>query len=141
MGRLGQLLGRCWFVPAVLRCLLAGFVFVSSFPSPAILCAAFGEVMRLPSEGEDSLPDDLESPERESSSGDEGLQAPPRRRSPIVPAAHRILASRIFLPWTVVAASRSRPSWLRGMESRAGRAGHFLAEGRALRLYCRSLIC
>ena len=114
---------------------------MSSLPAPAFMRAAFGDAMRVPSEGQDPLPDDTESPEDETSSGDFGLPAPARRRSSLLSAPDGFRAPRLLWPWTVLAASRPRPWWLIRFDTGVGRAGHFLAEGRALRVWFQSQTC
>ena len=139
MARLRPILTRCSAAQAVLFCLLAGLVLTSSLPAPAFLRAALGDAMRVPSEGQDSLPDDTELPEGETSSGEFGLQTPAQRRSQRLYPPNDFRASRLLWPWTVLAASRPRPWWLIRFDTGMGRAGHFLAEGRALRLWFQSL--
>lgn len=139
--RLGPILTRCSAAQAVRSCLLAGLVLMSSLPAPAFMRAAFGDAMRVPSEGQDPLPDDTESPEDETSSGDFGLPAPARRRSSLLSAPDGFRAPRLLWPWTVLAASQPRPWWLIRFDTGVGRAGHFLAEGRALRVWFQSQTC
>jgi hypothetical protein len=141
MARLRPILTRCSAAQAVLSCLLAGLVLTSSLPAPAFPRATFVDAMTGPSEGQDSLPDDTESPEDEPSSGEVGLQTPVQRRSRRLSAPNGIRASRLLWPWTVLAASRPRPWWLTWFVTGLGRAGHFLAEGRALRLWFQSQTC
>ena len=97
--------------------------------------------MRVPSEGQDSLPDDTELPEGETLPGEFGLLAPAQRRSPLLSAADGLLAPRLLWPWTVLAASRPFSAFLSRFDTGVGRAGHFLAEGRALRLWFQSQTC
>jgi hypothetical protein len=141
MARLRPTLTRCSAARAVLYCLLAGLVLTTSLPGPAFLCAAFGDAMKLPSEGQDSLPDDTELPEDETSSDEVGTLPPARRRSPLHSTSVDLLASRLLWPWTVLAASRPRPWWLIWLGTGVDRAGHFLAEGRALRIWFQSQTC
>jgi hypothetical protein len=141
MARLRPILTRCSAAQAVLFCLLAGLVLTSSLPAPAFLRAAFGGAMRVPSEGQDSLPDDTELPEGETSSGEFGLQTPVQRRSQRLSAPNGIRASRLLWPWTVLTASRPFSAFLSRFDTGVGCAGHFLAEGRVLRLWLQSQTC
>ena len=142
MARLGPILTRCSAAQAVLSCLLAGLVLTSSLPAPAFLRAAFDDGMKVPSEGQDSLPDDdTESPEGETSSGEFGLQTPVQRRSQRLSVPNGIRASRLLWPWTVLTASRRFSAFPIRFDTGVGRAGHFLAEGRALRLWFQSQTC
>ena len=74
--RLGPILTRCSAAQAVRSCLLAGLVLMSSLPAPAFMRAAFGDAMRVPSEGQDPLPDDTESPEDEPPPAISGSRRP-----------------------------------------------------------------
>jgi hypothetical protein len=132
---------RCSAARSVLSCLLAGFILTSTLPSSAFLRAALGEAMGVASESEDSLPNDTEMPEGENSSDEFGFEATtlPRAQFPCGRSGTR--ASRIHLPSTVLAASQPRPWWLIRFDARMGHAGHFLAEGRALRLWVQSQTC
>ena len=141
MARLGPILTRCSAAQAVLSCLLAGLVLTSSLPAPAFLRAAFDDAMGVPSEGQDSLPDDTELPEGETSSGEFGLQTPVQRRSQRLSVPNGIRASRLLWSWMVLTSSRPFSSFLSRFDTGVGRAGHFLAEGRALRLWFQSQTC
>src|SRR3954468_8908015 len=101
MARLRPILTRFSAAPAGLFCLLAGLVLTSSLPAPAVLRAALGNAMRVPSEGQDSLPDDTELPEGENPSGEFGLQTTAQRRSQRLSSPHGLRASRLLWPWTV----------------------------------------
>ena len=137
--RLGSIFTRC-SAQAVLSWLLAGLVLTASLTVPASLRAA-GDATKVPEEGRDFLPDDTESPEGEPSSDELGLQATAQRRPRLLSAPNGIRASRPLWPWTVLAASRPRPWWLIRFDTGMGRAGHFLADGRALRLWFQSQTC
>jgi hypothetical protein len=141
MARLRPILTRCSAAQAVLFCLLAGLVLTSSLPAPAFLRAALGDAMRVPSEGEDSLPDDTELPEGETSSGEFGLQTPAQRRSQRLYSPNDLRASRLLWPWTVLTASRPFSALLSRFGTGVSCAGHFLAEGRGLRLWFQSQTC
>ena len=141
MVRLGRILPRCAAIQAVLRCLIAGLVLMSGLPAPASLGAAFGEAMGSPSKRQDPLSDDTESPEGETPSDDFGLQAPMPRRSQRLSACHGIRASRLPWTWTILTASRPLTALLGRFDAGVGRAGHFLADGRALRLWFQSQTC
>jgi hypothetical protein len=142
MVRLGRILPRCAVVQAVLCCLLAGLVLTSGLPAPASLRAAFGDTMSAPSEGQDPLPDDTELPGGETPSDDEfGLQAPLRRRSQRLSAGHGIRTSKLLWSWTVLTVSRPLSAFLSRYNTGVGCAGHFLADGRALRLWFQSQTC
>ena len=86
MVRLGPILICRSTARAVLSCLLAGLVLTMSLPAPASPRATSSDAMRLPEEGQDSLPDDTESPEGEISSVEFGLLAPVQRRSRLLSA-------------------------------------------------------
>jgi hypothetical protein len=141
MARLRPILTRFSAAPAGLFCLLAGLVLTSSLPAPAVLRAALGNAMRVPSEGQDSLPDDTELPEGENSSGEFGLQTPAQRRSHRLSSPHGLRASRLIWPWTVLTAFRPFSALRSRLDTGASCAGHFLAEGRILRLWFQSQTC
>ena len=141
MLRLRPILTRCSAAQAALCCLLAGWVLTSSVPAPAFLRAAFGDAMRVPSEGQDPLPDDTGSPEGESPSDELGPQATVQPRSQRLLAPNGIRAPRRFWPWTVLTASRPFSAFLIRFATGVGRAGHFLAEGRSLRFWFQSQTC
>jgi hypothetical protein len=106
-----------------------------------LLRAACCDSLRAVSEGQDSQRDDSELPERENSSDDVGLEATAQQRVQLRYASNRARASKIHLPSTVFSASQSRPWWLIRYEPAAGPTGHFLAEGRSLRLWVQSQTC
>jgi hypothetical protein len=141
MMRLGRILPHCAVIQAVLRCLVAGLVLTSSLPAPASLRAACGDAMSAPPKGQDPLPDDSESPEGETPSDDFGLQAPMPRRSQRLSTCHGIRASKLLWPWTILTASLPLSALLGRFDSGVGCAGHFLADGRALRLWFQSQTC
>jgi hypothetical protein len=138
--RLGRILPRC-SAQAALSYLLAGLVLTASLPVPASLRAAYDGTIRVPEEAQDFLPDDTESPEGEPSSGEFGVQVTAQRRSPRLSAANGIHTSRLLWPLSVLAACLPRPWWLIRFDTGVSRAGHFLAEGRALRLWFQSQTC
>ena len=141
MARLRPILTRCSAAQAVLSCLLAGLVVTSCLPARAFVHAAFRDATSVPSEGQDPLPNNTDSPEGETYSGEFGLPAPARRRSSLLSAAEGFRAPRLYWPWTVLAASRPFSAFLIRFDTGVGRAGHFLAKGRALRLWFQSLTC
>jgi hypothetical protein len=141
MARLGLNSNRWSAVRAVLSCLLAGSVLTMSLLAPAFLRAAFDDAMRVSSEGQDSLPDDTELPAGETFSGEFVFQAPAPRRSSLLSAPDGFRASRLLWPWTVLAASRPSFAFLSRFDTGVDRTGHFLAEGRALRLWFQSQTC
>jgi hypothetical protein len=141
MAQLRLILTRCSAAQAVLFCLLAGLVLTSSLPAPAILRAALGDAMRISSEGQDSLPDDTDSPEGEDSSGEFGIQTPAQRRSQRLSYPHGLRTSRLLWPCTVLTAFRPHPALRSRVDIGASCAGHFLAEGRTLRLWFQSQTC
>jgi hypothetical protein len=141
MVRLGTISSDGSGASAMLTCLLAGLVLVATVPAPAALHETCGDTQSVPSEGDDPLPDDTEMPEVETAAGDFAYAPPSRRRSALVSGPDSSPAPRILWPWTVLAASRSRPCWLIQFDAGVGRAGHFLAEGRPLLFWVQMQTC
>ena len=141
MARLRPILTRCAEAQAVLFCLLAGLVLTSNLPASVFVCATFGYAMRVSSEGQDPLPNNTESPEGETSPDELGIQASARQRPSRLSARDGFRAPRLCWPWTVLAASRPFSAFLSWFDTGVGCAGHFLAEGRALRLWFQSQTC
>jgi hypothetical protein len=125
----------------ILAYLLAGMVMMSSPVSPSSIRALLDDAMRANPEGEDSLPIDPESPEEETSSDEDGLQALAPRRLTRLCARHGCRSSKLLLPWSVLAASRPFATFLLRAETGEHFAGHFLAEGKFLRLWFQSQTC
>ena len=138
--RLGPILNRC-SAQVVQTYLLAGLLLTMSFPAPDCMRAASVDELQVPGESRDSLPDDTEPPEGESSSDEFGLRVTVQRRSRLLSAPNGIRTSRLLWPWTLLATFRPRPWWLIRFETREGYTGHFVAEGRALRLWVQSQTC
>jgi hypothetical protein len=136
MARNRSISTRYWAIQVALAYIVAGLVLTSSFPAPA-----FANAMKVSSEGEEPLQDDTELPEGETFSGESGLPAPARRRLSLlsVPNLFRV---PVFL-WllTVLAVSRPGLWWLSRLRIGLGCSGHFLSEGRALRLWFQSQTC
>jgi hypothetical protein len=141
MARLSPNSSRCSAARAALLCLLAGSVVTASLPESALLRVACSDTARVPSECQDPLPDDTELPEGETSTGDFELLVPAQRRLSLLPARDGSCTPKLLWPWTVLSASRPRPWWLIRFDTGVDRVGHFLAEGRALRLWFQSQVC
>src|SRR5262249_53221408 len=137
MARLKTILTRCSAAPAVLSCLLAGLVLTSNLPAPVFVRAAFGYAVSVSWEGQDSPRTDREneSPEGETAPDELGILTPARRRPSLLSARNGFRAPGLYWSWTVLAASRPFSAFLSGFDPGAG---HFLAEGRALRLWFQS---
>jgi hypothetical protein len=141
MARLKTILTRCSEAPTALFCLVAGLVLTLNLPAPVFVRGALGYVMRLPSEGPDAPWNDAETPEGETSSDELGILTPARRRPSRLSARDGLRAARHCSSWAVLAASppfSAFPSWF---DTGARRTGHFLAEGRTLRLWFQSQTC
>ena len=138
--RLGTFLNRC-NSHVVQTYLLAGLLLMISLPVPDSLRVFYGDDMKVPAESRDSLPDDAEPPEGEPASDEFGLHVPGQRRSRLHCVSNGVRSSRPLLPWTILAAFGHRPWWLIRFDTGEGCAGHFLAEGRALRLWVQSQTC
>ena len=141
MVRLGPILTRCSAAPAVVSCLLAGLVLTSNLPAPVFVRAAFGYAMRDSSEGQDPPRTDSESPEGETSPDELGILTPARRRPSLLSTRNGFRAPRLCRSRAVLAASRPFSAFLSRLDTGVSRGGHFLAEGRALRLWFQSQTC
>jgi hypothetical protein len=141
MERLRAILKCCSPTRAVLFCLLPGLVLTTSLPAPASLCAAFGDTIIVTWDGQDPFQDDTELPDSETSFDDFWLPANARRRSSLPCAPDGFRASRFLWPLGVRDASRPCALWLTRFDPGYGHAGHFLADGRTLRLWFQSQTC
>jgi hypothetical protein len=138
--RLRPILKRC-SSQRVQTYLLAGLVLTMSLPAQDFPRAACCDNMKVPAESRDSLPDDTEPLEGESSFDEIGLRESAQRRSRLLCAPNGIRTSRLLWPWTLLATFQPRPWWLIRFETGESCTGHFVAEGRALRLWVQSQTC
>ena len=92
--RLGPIMNRC-SAQVVQTYLLAGLLLTMSFPAPDWLRATSVDELQVPAESRDSLPDDSESPEGESSSDEFGLRLPAQRRFRLLAAPNGVRTSRV----------------------------------------------
>ena len=141
MARLRAILNLGSPTRAVLFCLLPGLVLTTSLPAPASLYAAIGDATSVRLDCQDPLQDDTELPDSETSFDDFWLPANARRRSSLFATPDGFRASRFLWPLRVPDSSRPCRLWLTRFDTSYGHTGHFLADGRALRLWFESQTC
>jgi hypothetical protein len=131
----------CSLNRAVLFSVLPGLILTMSLPAPASLHEVFGGAVTVACEGRDPLQDDSELPDGETSLDDFWLPTNARRRSTLLSAPDGFRTPRLLWPSTVLDESRACRLWLTRVDAGHGHAGHFLADGRALRLWLLSQTC
>jgi hypothetical protein len=131
----------CSLTRAILFSVLPGLILTMSLPAPASLHEVFGGAITAACDGQGPLRDDSELPDGETSLDDFWLPTNARRRSTLVGAPNGVRTQSPFGPSTVLDETRACRLWLTRVDAGDGHDGHFLADGRALRLWFQSQTC